>query len=116
MNTAPFVSLRNVPNSTELEAEILERVERLERYYSRITSCRVTVSAPRRHRQGGIYHVRIDLAVPGEDIVIDHEAELDHAHEDLRVAIRDAFKAARRKLQDHARRMRGDVKKHATPQ
>jgi ribosome-associated translation inhibitor RaiA len=106
MFTAPSVSFRNVPKSASLEAEILERVKKLERYYGRITSCRVTLSAPRRKHRGGIFHLRIDLAVPGEEILVNHEADLDEAHADIHVALRDAFKAARRRLQDHVRRNR----------
>jgi pimeloyl-ACP methyl ester carboxylesterase len=81
-------------------------VNRLERYFDRITSCRVTLSAPRRKQRGGIFRLRIDLAVPGEEILIDHEAGLDPAHADVHLALRDAFKAARRRLQDHVRRGR----------
>jgi hypothetical protein len=50
--------------------------------------------------------------VPGKDVVVDRAGSLDHAHEDVYVAIRDAFDAAARRLEDHARKMRGDVKNH----
>jgi cold shock CspA family protein len=71
-------------------------------------SCRVVVEAPvRHHRKGGPYKVRIDLTVPGDELVINRQAD-----EDLYVAIRDAFHAARRRLEDYARRQRGAVKVH----
>jgi hypothetical protein len=49
-----------------------------------------------RHRQGTIYHVRVDLTAPGGEVVVNREPGEDHTHEDLHVAIRDAFDAARR--------------------
>ena len=65
-----------------------------------------------RHRQGTIYHVRVDLTVPGGEVVVNREPGEDHAHEDLHVAIRDAFDAARRRLQDRMRRLDGQTKLH----
>jgi cold shock CspA family protein len=74
------------------------------------------VAAPHRHHRKGVrYNVRIDLTVPGREIVVNRDQQLDHAHEDVFVAIRDAFRAVRRRLEDHARRQRGDVKAHASP-
>jgi hypothetical protein len=58
-----------------------------------------------RHRQGTIYHVRVDLTAPGGEVVVNREPGEDHTHEDLHVAIRDAFDAARRRLQDRMRRL-----------
>jgi cold shock CspA family protein len=104
-------------------------------------SCRVTVEAPHRHHhKGKSYVVRIDMTVPGGEVVVNHEPkhlvaaraahaeELENAlaenhepskhaaREDVYVAIRDAFNAAARKLQDHARRRRGEIKIHeSTP-
>jgi cold shock CspA family protein len=93
--------------------------------------CRVAIEVPHRHhRKGSPYHIRIDLTVPGEEIVVKREPSLRHRarqlgeteikkqlemktpHKNLRVAINDAFRAAGRRLQDYARRQRGDVKSH----
>jgi hypothetical protein len=86
--------------------------------------------AQRHHRDGNRYHVRIDLTVPGEDIVVSHEASLrpaarrlpaqktrkqdepDRSRRYLIVATREAFALARRRLQDYIRRRRGSVKLH----
>jgi cold shock CspA family protein len=62
-----------------------------------------------------LYHVRIDLTVPGAELVASREPHDNHAHEDVYVAIRDAFDAMRRQLEAHARRQRGDIKTHDTP-
>jgi ribosomal subunit interface protein len=102
------VTLRDISPSEAIEAYIRERAAKLEQFYDRIISCRVVVEAPvRHHRKGGPYKVRIDLTVPGDELVVDRQVD-----EDLYVAIRDAFHAARRKLEDYARRQRGAVKVH----
>jgi cold shock CspA family protein/ribosome-associated translation inhibitor RaiA len=103
----------------EASDALRERIEReaakLERFDDRITSCRVAViGRPGRRRQGDLYAVRVQITGPGEaDVVVDRNPPLDHAHEDAFVAVRDAFGAARRKLQDRRRRMQGQVKTHA---
>ena len=110
------VNFRNVDTSPALEARIRELAERLQRYCGRITSCRVTVEAPHRHqRQGLLYEVRIDVTVPGREIVVRHTHPRDQAHEDPYVALRDAFRAARRKIEDHERRLQRKVKAHEGP-
>jgi cold shock CspA family protein len=69
----------------------------------------------RRHRQGTIYRVRIDLTIPGGEVIVNREPAENHAHEDLHVAVRDAFDAARRRLQDHMHRLGGQTKQHSAP-
>jgi ribosomal subunit interface protein len=106
------VTLRNVSPSAAIEAAIRERASRLERWCDRIIRCRVLAEAPQRrhHRKGGPYNVRIDLTVPGDELVVNRQAA-----QDLYVAIREAFEVARRQLQDYARRQRGAVKAHEAP-
>jgi ribosomal subunit interface protein len=102
--------------SPAVEAKVRERVEELERFHDRITSCRVVIEVPhRRHLQGDLYHIRVDLKVPGREIVVKRDPPEHHAHEDIYVAVRDCFDAVRRQLEDHARRRRGDVKAHEIP-
>jgi len=84
------------------------KVEKLEEFFKHITSCRVVVEVPHKHHhQGKQFNVRIDIGVPGSEIVVNR----DHA-EDIYVALRDAFDAAKRQLEDYARKIRGDVKTH----
>lgn len=107
------VTLRDMPPSAALEAAIQERVARLEKFCGDIMGCRVVVEAPHRHQhQGKLYHVRIDLTVPGEEIVVKRNPGADATHEDIYVVIRDAFDAVRRQLEDYTRRRRQDVKSH----
>jgi cold shock CspA family protein len=132
MTTIPTITFRRVRRTTRLDSEILERQHKLDLFYPQITKSRVLVElVQRRHQAGNRYHVRIELTVPGETISVSHEAawhvaargaetvavkrsaESGPEHKHVRVALRDAFDAARRKLQDYARRQRGDVKRVA---
>jgi cold shock CspA family protein len=108
------VTFRGIDPSPALEARARELADRLEKFSPTIMHCHVIIEAPHRHKhQGEIYDVRIDITVPDKEIAIRHTRPADHAHEDPYVAMRDAFKAARRKLQDYERERRGDVKTHA---
>lgn len=93
--------------SEALEMAIRERVERLDRLYPRLTSCRVAVEAPhRQHRHGNIREIRIELGVPGGKLAISHAPHRPHekyAEPDLYSALRDAFDAAERRLIEHKR-------------
>jgi cold shock CspA family protein/ribosome-associated translation inhibitor RaiA len=94
--------------SPGIEAEIREHADRLDAYYNRIMRCRVVVEAPvGHHHRGGPFNVRLDLTVPRGELVVNRQAD-----EDLLVAIRDAFDAMRRQLEDYVREHRGDVKVH----
>ncbi len=107
------ITFRDVPHSGHLDERIREHAARLEEFYDRITSCHVVIEEPHRHhRSGNLFHVRIHVAVPGQELVVDWKPPDDHAREDLLVAVRDAFKAMRRQLEDYVRNLRGDVKVH----
>lgn len=110
------ISFKDMDPSPAVEARIREQAARLERFHERIVACRVTVEAPHRHhRHGKLFRVGIDLSMPGQDVFVGRAGPQDHAHEDVYVAIRDAFDAAVRQVEDQARRMRGDVKTHDAP-
>lgn len=99
--------------SPAVESKIRDRVQKLEQYHHRITACRVVVDAQhRRHTKGELYTVRVDVTVPGHEIFANKDSGNNHAHEDVHVAVRDAFDAATRQLEDVVRRARGDVKHH----
>jgi len=110
------VSFRNMPPSPAVEADIREKATKLEEFYDRITSVRVVVETPhRQHRQGKLFHVRIDVRVPGRELVVRREPAEHRAHEDVHAAVRDAFDAAKRRLEDYVRETRRNVKTHDTP-
>ena len=104
------ISFRNMDPTAWAEALVRSRVEELDHVSDRVSACRVVLDAShRRHRQGRQYQVHIELAVPNGPIAVTRDAGENHAHEDLKLAIRDAFDAARRQLQDHTRRMEGNA-------
>ena len=111
------ITFRHMESSDAVTARIRERAGELERFFDRIISCRVVVECrhPRR-QQGNLFRVRIDLKVPGREITVGRDPAAHKAHEDIYVAIRDAFDAARRVLEDHVRERRGEVKLHAVPE
>lgn len=110
------IVFRGMDPSDAVEAAIREKAEKLERFLDRIVSCRVVVEAPHRHKhKGKLYNIRVELDIPGGEIAVTRSGPQDHAHEDVYVAIRDAFDAARRLVEDRTRRMRDDVKIHVQP-
>jgi ribosomal subunit interface protein len=110
------VTFRRVASSPAVEERIRQRAEELERFFDRIISCRVVVECRHpRQRQGNLFRVRIDLKVPGREIVVGRDPAAHREHEDVFVAIREAFDAAQRLLEDHSRVARREVKLHAVP-
>jgi ribosomal subunit interface protein len=113
MQTQPQVSFDDLPVEEAVRDAALDHVAQLERFSDRITGCHVVIAQPHRHhRQGRLYTVRVDIVVPGGEIVVNRDHHLDHAHEDVFVALRDAFDAARRQLEDHVRRLSRVEKVH----
>ncbi len=110
------ITFRDIPRSEALEADIREKAEKLDKFYEHIMACRVVIEAPHsHHHQGNLFHVRIDLTVPGGELIAERGPKDHHAHENAYVAVRDAFDAIKRQLQNYARKQRGDVKRHETP-
>jgi len=125
------ITFRDMKPSKEVEEWIRAEAAKLDTLYNQVMGCRVVVELPHRHhRKGSPYHIRIDLTVPQGEIVVKREpslsararhlgelelrkhGEVKIPHKDLRQAINDAFRTAGRRLQDYARRQRGDIKSH----
>jgi ribosomal subunit interface protein len=105
------ITVRHMAPSDALEARIREQAAKLEEFHPRLVSCRVTVEEIARHQQQGRqFRVSIEARVPGQELV----SNRDH-HEDVYVALRDAFDALARQLEDEVRVKRGDVKSHKLP-
>jgi ribosome-associated translation inhibitor RaiA len=103
------VTFRNLKPRKSLEQDIRERAGKLENYCSDILACRILLSVPHRHHEhGNCFEMRIDIAVPGEEIAVSHH----HPNKDVLLVVSAAFAAAKRQLQDYARRHRGAVKTH----
>lgn len=107
------ITFRHMEHSDALEANVRKHAEKLDQFYPHIMSCRVVLEPAHKHKnKGNLYQVRIDITVPGKELVVTREPDEKHAHEDMYVSIRDAFDAMRRQLQDFSRVQRGDVKSH----
>jgi ribosome-associated translation inhibitor RaiA len=132
MNLPMQITFRNIPSSPAVEDWIRTEAAKLETFYRGPVGCRVVVELPHRHhRKGGLYHICIDLALPGGEVVVTRAPnlgkrlwqtgevtvrkylELEREHKNLHRAINDAFKAAARRLRDYACWRRGDVKTHS---
>jgi ribosomal subunit interface protein len=111
MQLPPQVSFHNIDHSDSLEAYARERAAKLDTFYARITGCHVVVEAPHKHqRTGWHYRVRVDVTVPGGEVVVSHSPDENTTNEDAYAAIDEAFDRLGRRLEDHVRRQRGDVK------
>ncbi len=109
------ITFRQMETSPALEARIRELASRLDKFSGHIQRCHVIVEPlPGHSQQGGLYEFRIDMALPDREIAVRRASPADPSHQDPYVALRDAFRAARRRLQDYERRKRGDVKAHTS--
>lgn len=109
------IAFHNMPHSEVIEKTIREKAAKLDQFAGHIMGCRVVVEMPHRHHvHGNQYQVRIDITVPGEEIVVNREPPEHTEYRDVDVALRDAFDAARRQLEDYVRRRRGSVKELET--
>ncbi|MFP4126682.1 MAG: HPF/RaiA family ribosome-associated protein [Alphaproteobacteria bacterium] len=114
MQTPVEIVFDDVDASSAVEQRIRERVRRLERFYDGITSCHVALTTPHRHqRKGQLWDVRIEVRVPGAELVTSRNPGDIAAHEDLRVAIRDAFDVMERELKAWRAKVQGEVKTRA---
>jgi ribosomal subunit interface protein len=111
------ITFRNVDQSDAVEAKIRERAEKLETFFSPIISCRVAVETEHKHhQQGNRFRVRVEVKVPDRELVASREPAEHHAYTDVYVAIRDAFDAMKRQLEEYACQRRRHVKMHETPE
>lgn len=101
MQTPLQITFRDIPASDAVDSHIREKAQKLEQFYSDLIGCRVVVEqSGKHHQQGNPFNVRIDLSVPGSEIVVDRQE-----NQDVYVALRDAFDAARRQLEDYVRQL-----------
>lgn len=111
------IVLKGVPNAAAVRLLVLDAAIAVERYYDRITSCRVAITGPdARHRKGGHYEVHLSMLLPGrKEVTVSRRTSDEPEGEHLRAALRQAFAQGRRQLQDAARKLRGDTKARAAP-
>lgn len=105
------LTFRDMPTSEALESYIRKRVEKLDDMSDNLISCEVVVEIPHKHQQKGrLYLARVDVSLPGTLIAASSEDNLNPAHEDPYVAVRDVFDAVQRQMQEQIDRMKGRVK------
>lgn len=114
METLPEIDFQGLEPSPAVRASIDARIERFEKRYGRITACRLVVKGPgARHQTGGLYEINIHLVLPGgREIAVERTPHLDERFADFDFALNNAFKRARRRLQDQVRRMQGQARSH----
>lgn len=114
MQTPVQIDFQGIDVSPTIRESIEKHVAELEQRCGRVTACRVVLKGPgEHHRTGGLYEVNIRLALPDRrEVNIARTPKADERHADLTFAINDAFKRARRRLQDQVRRLQGQVKHH----
>jgi len=107
------ITFRHMETSPAVETRVRELTDHLGVFSDRIQTCRVVVDSPHRHHhQGKVFAVKVQLVLPGEDVVVDMERPQRDGHEDVYVVLRDAFDAAKRQLQQRMASLRGDEKRH----
>jgi len=113
MQVAPEIVFKNFEAAPHVRERVAHEVARLGKFNPRITSCRVVVErATGRRKTGDLYRASIFLALPGgREVAATRSQDDAHAHEDVLVAVRDAFDAAQRRVEDQTRVQRGDVKR-----
>jgi len=117
MQTPVEIDFQGMEPFETLRDQIVHHVTDLESRFGRITAARVVVKGPGgHHRTGGLYEVNIRLALPnGKEVNVSRTPRADERHSDIDFAINDAFKRARRQLQDHVRDLQSRIKAHAEP-
>lgn len=115
MQTPIQIDFQGMEAKPDIRAAIEKRVAELEQRYGRVTACRVVLKHPSgHHRTGGLYEVHVHVALPnGRELNVGRTPAADERNADVWFALNDAFKHARRRLQDHVRRLQGQVKQHA---
>ena len=109
------ITFRNLQMSDAVESHVRDHVAKLERFCPRITGCHVALEAPHRHKKhGNHFRVRIDITVPGDELVISRHQAANATYEDLYAAVDAAFDGARRMIEDHARKQRRFGRERAT--
>ena len=101
------ITFHGIERSDAVEARVRDKFKRIESHFERITHARVVIEAPQRRTQvPKFFHVRIDIGIPGhKPILVTHDPEPNNAHTDVMLAVRDAFAAAQRQVDELSSRL-----------
>jgi ribosome-associated translation inhibitor RaiA len=118
MEIAHEITFHNMTPSEAIRADILKRIAKLEKFYGRLISCRVSIEArSKQHRTGNIYEIHIEMQAPGGHLVVSrepHHVKERRAHADIRTSIIEAFEAAEAQLQSFVKKRNGGAKSRAS--
>ncbi|MBL4614317.1 MAG: ribosome-associated translation inhibitor RaiA [Magnetovibrio sp.] len=93
------ISFHGCDHSDAVHSDIQAHINKIEEFYGRITRCRVVVELPHKSQaQGKLFHFNIDMTLPGAGHIVHNDRGSDPAHEDVHVALRDAFNAVDHQL------------------
>ena len=110
MQSKTQIHWHGLDRSEAMEALILDKVAALDRLDTTLIVAKVTVELPHRHQaHGKLFHVKVQLDYPGHEIVVSHDPspkKSEQTHEDVGVAIRDAFAIAKRQVKDWVEKRR----------
>lgn len=113
MEETPEIAYKNFEPTEDIRLEVEKGVRRLEKFFDRITSCHVTITAPMHQRRGGLYEVSIRVALPDhKDVIVTASHDDKPEREHPTVAVREAFAAAQRQIEDAVREMRSAARPH----
>jgi len=112
MHVPVQLSFHGCDHSTAVESEIQAHVAKIETYYGRIIGCRVVVELPHKsHQQGKLFHVNIDVSLPGAGHMLHNDRGQDPAHEDIHIAVRDAFNAIEHQIKKNIGKRRTEARR-----
>lgn len=115
MNEALKIQFKNCDSTRAIEKSIFDHFEKLDRHFSPIIAGKITVEKPHRSKhQGGLYRVTINLTTPGKELFVGKSPNDELAHNDIYVAIRDAFLSMEKQLRTHFDQLRREVKTHTS--
>lgn len=114
------ITFHGIDHSDAVEERIREKTAKLEQFCDSIIGCRVAVerhhaNTSNLHKKGEPFHIRIDVTVPGSELVVRRDPKDAHVNEDIFVALRDAFQAMERQLKDFAAKQRSDYREAPQP-
>jgi ribosomal subunit interface protein len=111
MKLPVHIQFHGMEHSDALAKSAREHVRKLELFANDIMACRIGIDLDQKHKQQGRpFSVRIDLTLPGIELIVNRVQ-----HEDINMALREAFDNMTRQLEDVVRKRRGQVKQHAGP-
>lgn len=119
MDTPLEIQFNGLDRSEAIEAHIVEKVAKLKKRFERMSHCRVVIEVPHRNparaTKSKIYNVKVEIAIPShKSIMVTHERDDDHTHDDILIAIRDAFAAAERQAKVLNRKLAAPAKSERT--